>query len=133
MLKQHAGHEDEILGILGNEFGHWYQQHKFKSIPIDALYVVVFARCITVVMNDSSFLTDFGFSQNSYVMTLFIFIQFWKSSINCIFKLFNEYQSRRDELEADSYTAKIGLGLSLRSALIRNFKATRENIFVGSL
>ena len=24
LLEQHKGHEDEILGVLGNEFGHWH-------------------------------------------------------------------------------------------------------------
>ena len=78
------------MGILGNEFGHWHLQHKFKTIPMDLLYICIFARFIEFVIDDDSFLTDFGFAQKSYVMTLFIFIQFWKCSFNCVFKLFNE-------------------------------------------
>lgn len=84
-------------------------------------------------MNDASFLTDFGFTQFSYVMTLAIFFQFWMTSGNCIFTLINEYNSRRDEYEADSYAATIGLGPALRAALIRNFKENDEPIFFGSL
>lgn len=85
MLEYHKGHEEEILAILGQEFGHWQKMHAFKSIPIDILYMCIFAQCATTVMNDDSLLTEFGFTQQSYVMSLFLFIQIWMCSFNFIF------------------------------------------------
>ena len=62
LLERHKGHEDEILAILGHEFGHWYKMHHFKTIPMDTLYMCVFAKCATTVMEDDSLLIDFGFT-----------------------------------------------------------------------
>ena len=62
LLEHHKGHEDEILAILGHEFGHWHKMHLFKTIPMDTLYMCVFAECATTVMGDASLLTDFGFT-----------------------------------------------------------------------
>ena len=66
-------------------------------------------------------------------MSLFLLIQIWMCSIDIVFRIANEYLSRRDEYEADGYAVKIGFGPSLKSGLIRNFQSNQDNIFASRI
>ena len=95
--------------------------------------MTILGYCLAAAVKDDKLLLDFGFSQKSYVISLFLFAQIWLNSVDFLYKIISNYSSRKDDYEADLYAVTIGYGPSLRCALIRNFTINRNNIFVSSL
>ena len=60
LLATHKESENEILGIIANELGHWHKMHLFKNIPIDMLYMCLFSWYIVYFIRDEALLKDFG-------------------------------------------------------------------------
>ena len=52
LLRHHSENHEEILAILCHEFGHWKLNHLYRSIPIDTLYMVVFALYLMPLINN---------------------------------------------------------------------------------
>ena len=103
LLKHHAGHEDEILAILCHEFGHWDHMHLYRSIPIDTLYMVLFALFMTPLINNAGLLQAFGFKQESYIMSIFAGSLIWNHGIDWFAQIGFLWLSRYDETDADRY------------------------------
>ena len=78
-------------------------------------------------------LASFGFSQESYVMSIFCAGLIWQVAIDWFVQILFMYLSRKDETEADLYAVENGYGHSLRKGLIRNFGMNLDNIFCSRL
>jgi len=70
LLEHHDGHVQEILAILCHELGHWKEYHLYRSIPIDTMYMVIFALFLMPLVNNHILLASFGFKQESYIMSV---------------------------------------------------------------
>ena len=107
--------------------------HLYRGIPVDTIYMVLFALFLTPLVNNHGLLASFGFTQESYVVSIFCAGLIWQVVIDWFVQILFMYLMRRDETEADLYAVERGYGHALRRGLIRNFGVNLDNIFCSRL
>lgn len=131
---------DEIEAVLGHELGHYKKHHIIKKmlVSVPLIFLVTFAA--SLLIKNNSLYTSFGFSaelfkiegiQNMHPFAALeyagIFLLSLSLSSFAIFtSLISNYFSRKDEFEADRFSAQVcNGGDALCSALI---KLNKENL-----
>jgi len=122
MEKQSA---NEILAIVAHEVGHYKKKHIQKGIVLSILTSGFMFFLVSVFMENPELFAAFSMKNLSVYGSL-IFFQILFSPINIILSLFTNALSRKNEFEADKYSAKTtGDSLHLISGLK---KLTIENL-----
>lgn len=103
LLKHHDGHDEEILGIVAHELGHWKKKHLLQGTIINMVYMLLFGLFMKPVIDNNQFLASFNIYTESYFMTLVLFTRLYMVSIDVILRLFLNAKAREKELEADQY------------------------------
>lgn len=78
-------------------------------ILVDCLYMLLFAICINQALNSHTMLAAFGFTQESYFISLYLFFKIWSVSADMILRRGIDWNVRRLELLADFGTKKVGM------------------------
>lgn len=120
--------EDEILGVLAHEAGHWKKKHLLKRIIVsEALgFISIF---ISFKILQTDWLTQaFGLENNSFFAKLVI-LGFIGSLISFPFTPIGSYFSRKHEREADQMAVSLtGSGEGLFKALVKLSKDNLANL-----
>ena len=95
--------------------------------------MVLFCAMLTLLVDDVALLTSFGFKRESYAMSSFVCYLVWRETIEYWIEFLYRYLQRKDETEADTFAVEHGYGKHLKMALIRNFGANLDNIFISWL
>ena len=113
LIKLHGQHPDEILAVVAHELGHWKESHLIKSSLLDTLYMVVFGIFLQLLTNQPGFLLSFGFHHESYFVSLGLVVWLYTISLDIPIRAFvlNGF-ARSIELQADTYSVKLGYGIS---------------------
>lgn len=124
---------DEIEAVLAHELGHYKHRHiiKRQCVTIPLIFAALFA--ISMLIKNPQLYSGFGFLKNegTQIETPLLFIGLFLAflsfgSFAWIPSLIGNATSRRDEFQADAFSAKIcGSGKNLISALI---KLNKENL-----
>ena len=115
----------EILAIVAHEVGHYKKKHIQKGIVLSIISSGFMFFLVSVFMKNSELFTAFSMINLSVYGSL-IFFQILFSPINMILSLFTNALSRKNEFEADKYSAETtGDPLQLISGLK---KLTVENL-----
>lgn len=133
LIKQHQKHCDEIVSVIAHELGHWAESHLLKSALTDTIYMVIFGLFLLQVENSAGFLTSFGFHQESYFVSLGLFVWLFMISLDPILRVGMHLQQRYNEYRADSFATQQGYGISLQFALIRSHAENLDNLFTSSI
>lgn len=122
---------DEIEAVLGHELGHYKHHHIIKRmcVMIPLIFVVLFV--VNCLVRLPELYNGFGFGTNGIISYKMFFIGIFLTGL--VFSGYSRIQgvianffSRRDEFQADAFSAKIcGSGEPLISALI---KLNKENL-----
>ncbi|MDD7015145.1 MAG: M48 family metallopeptidase [Spirochaetales bacterium] len=129
--------DDEIEAVLGHELGHYKKHHIIKrmAVSLPLLFIAMFL--ISLLIKLPSLYTDFGFSADILKSSDKGAVAFLQLAIiplatsafegfNWIVKFISNHFSRKDEFEADRFSAELcGSGKPLSSALI---KLNKENL-----
>lgn len=103
---------DELVAVLGHEFGHYKLKHIVKRIcillPVEFILMYVLYRCA----QSNLLYTGFGFAVTSSQITSLQFIGLFLSSLVAgglqeIFSPLMNFGSRRDEYAADKFSANL--------------------------
>jgi len=129
MLKQHADHVDEIVAIIAHELGHWKEWHALWKCVVDTAYMVLFGCVLMLFQNQASFLLAFGFHQPSYFVSLGLFIWLYSMTVDVPLRIGLNYFSRYLEMRADSFSVRLGFGVSQKNALVRSAAKNLDNLF----
>lgn len=94
--------------------------------------MVIFGLLLLQVENSAGFLTAFGFHQESYFVSLGLFMWLFMVSVDPILQVAINAQHRYYEYRADRFAARHGLGTSLQNALIRTYAENLDSVFNSS-
>jgi STE24 endopeptidase len=122
---------DEIEAVLGHELGHYKKHHIVRrlAVSIPMLYLSLFV--VSLFITHVCLYAGFGFKTDTAVFSHMQFIGIFLlglvfSGYSWIYGLASNWASRRDEFEADCFSAALcGSGAPLASALI---KLNKENL-----
>ncbi len=123
--------DDEILAILGHELGHWKLGHTLSSFVVTQLYFGASFYCFSLCYGDGS--TDlyraFGFDGVDRpiptMIALLLFFQTIWAPIDKILSFILTINSRRNEFQADKFSADLGMSAKLQTGLC---KISLENL-----
>lgn len=101
LLEHHDKKDEEILAILTHELGHWTQMHIYLTIAIDVVYMAILGFFFSLCWNNPVMLTDFGFTQNSLFISIYLFFKVYSVTFDYpLRKLYNVYY-KWNETRAD--------------------------------
>jgi STE24 endopeptidase len=116
LLKQ--ANTPEIISILAHELGHWYNNHIYKQLIINQGHLFLLFFLFSKMISNQNLYQSFGFDSKPVIIGFILFL-FIYGPIDHIFGFFQNFMSRMNEFEADSYSKKLGFSSDLKSALIK--------------
>lgn|SRR5574344_1300100 len=123
--------EEEIEAVLGHELGHYKKHHIVKRLAVSIPLVFAALFIVSLFITHTQLYTGFGFAANADVFPHMQFIGIFLLSLvfggyGDLEKLVSNYFSRRDEFQADAFSAEVcGSGKPLITSLI---KLNKENL-----
>lgn len=113
--------ENEILGILAHELGHWSCSHIYKSIVLTEVNLLLLFTAFGFLFKYSMLYTSLGFpaGQEPILIGLVVVLQMILAPYNSILSFFATVLSRKFEFEADNFAVSLSYSNELRSALIK--------------
>lgn len=123
--------DEEICAVLAHELGHYKKKHIIKRMLISIFLEFIGAFVLSFILNRPALYENFGFAVNpellkNYAIAGVFLISIVVEGFSDITGLISNTSSRRDEFQADSFSAQlIGSGKPLASSLI---KLNKENL-----
>ncbi|XP_013138228.1 PREDICTED: CAAX prenyl protease 1 homolog [Papilio polytes] len=113
--------DQEILGILAHELGHWSCSHIYKSIGLTEVNLLLMFTAFDFLFEYPMLYTAIGFppGQKPIVIGLLVVLQLILAPYNSLLSFFVTALSRKFEFEADNFAINLNYGNELRSALIK--------------
>ncbi|KAG6453465.1 hypothetical protein O3G_MSEX008146 [Manduca sexta] len=113
--------EDEILGILAHELGHWSLSHIYKSISLTELNLLLLFTAFGLLFKYPLLYTSIGFPDNQepIIIGLIVVLQMILAPYNAILSYFATALSRKFEFEADNFAVSLSYANELKSALMK--------------
>lgn len=118
--------DEEILGILAHELGHWKLNHVLKNFTIGQVHLFFCFLIFAMLYQDTRLYQAFGFYdvQPVFIGLILIFMYIF-SPYNTLLEFLMTALSRRFEFQADAFAKKMHRASYLRSALV---KLNRDNL-----
>lgn len=113
--------ENEILGVLAHELGHWKCSHIYKSIALTEVNLLLLFSAFGFLFKYSLLYTSLGFppGQEPVIIGLIVVLQLILAPYNSLLSFFATALSRKFEFEADNFAVSLNFANELRSALIK--------------
>ncbi|CAG9787701.1 unnamed protein product [Diatraea saccharalis] len=113
--------DDEILGVLAHELGHWSCSHIYKSIVLTEVNLLLLFTAFGLLFKYSTLYTALGFpaGQEPIIIGLIVVLQMILAPYNSILSYFTTALSRKFEFEADNFAVALNYPNELKSALIK--------------
>lgn len=113
--------ENEILGVLAHELGHWKCNHIYKSIALTEVNLLLLFSAFGFLFQYSLLYTSLGFppGQEPAIIGLIVVLQLILAPYNSLLSFFATALSRKFEFEADNFAVSLNYAKELRSALIK--------------
>ncbi|KAN0038009.1 hypothetical protein ACTA71_000181 [Dictyostelium dimigraforme] len=101
--------KEELLAVLGHEFGHYKMSHTLKQMLLVQVHLVTLLYGFSLLINDDQLYQQFGFvsSKDSVLVGLTLFM-FLYAPIEHIFSLIINIFSRKYEFQADDFAVELG-------------------------
>ncbi|XP_064473049.1 CAAX prenyl protease 1 homolog [Ornithodoros turicata] len=118
--------DEEILGILAHELGHWKLSHVLKNFAIGQVHLFFCFMIFAMLYQDARLYEAFGFydTQPVFIGLILIFMYIF-SPYNTLLEFLMTGLSRRFEFQADAFAKKLHRASYLRSALV---KLNKDNL-----
>ena len=137
LVEQMSG--EEVEAVMGHELGHYKKHHIIKKLIISIPVMVACLFVVSIIVKNPAIYEGFGFTVQTAVNNAgkqivspymqyvgFFFTAIVFSGYGVIVSLISNTASRKDEFEADMFSAKLcGNGKALSTALI---KLNKENL-----
>ncbi|XP_077488071.1 CAAX prenyl protease 1 homolog [Amblyomma americanum] len=124
--KKTGCNDDEILGVLAHELGHWKLSHVIKNFVIGQVHLFFCFMIFSLLYTDEQAYRAFGFynSKPIFIGLMLIFMYIF-SPYNTLVDFLMTALSRHFEFQADAFARGMHRASYLRSALI---KLNRDNL-----
>lgn len=117
--------EEELVGVLAHEIGHFKKKHIVKSLVVGTLTTGVMFFLLGLMMNNRALFDAFGVRETSVYVSLVLF-GILMSPVSEILSVAGNGLSRKHEFEADAYAAEVtGDPQAMADALV---KLSRDNL-----
>jgi len=110
--------DDEIVAVLAHEIGHYKGKHVIQSIALSFVITGLMLYLFSVVVNSPYLSESLGSSNPSFHLGLIVFGILY-SPLSLLIGLMTNYQSRKNEFEADRFVKKNFSSGILSTALIK--------------
>lgn len=122
LIKQSTS--DEVVAVLGHEFGHWKLNHTIIQLVLSQIQSFLIFFLFSQVINNQHLYQSFGFNTKP---TLIGFMLFGNILVpfNQILSFLMTLLTRKFEFQADHFAVTLGYGSLLKDALI---KLQKENL-----
>ena len=110
--------DDEIVAVLAHEIGHYKGKHIIQSIALSFVITGLMLYLFSVVVNSPYLSESLGSSNPSFHLGLIVFGILY-SPLSLLIGLMTNYQSRKNEFEADRFVKKNFSSVILSTALIK--------------
>lgn len=121
--------DDEIIGVLAHEMGHFKHKHIIKQMFVSMGMIFVVFFLLHVVLQFPAFFQAFGIQFSSAYLGFLLFGLYFSSLTFWVSPLFS-FWSRKNEFEADRFAAAHGpSGQALCDALIKLNVENLSNLF----
>lgn len=121
--------DDEVVGILGHELGHWKLGHTLSNFVITQLYFGAsfygFSLCYKTVELYQAFGFDGVDRPIPTIIALLLFFQTLWAPVDKILSFMQTMHSRKCEFEADEFSGGMGMSQELQTGLC---KISLENL-----
>ncbi|CAG4930716.1 unnamed protein product [Colias eurytheme] len=113
--------DNEILGVLAHELGHWKCSHIYKSIALTEVNLLLLFSAFGLLFKNSLLYTTLGFSsgQEPIIIGLIVVLQLILAPYNSLLSFFATALSRKFEFEADNFAVGLNYANELKSSLIK--------------
>lgn len=117
--------EEELVGVLAHEIGHFKKKHIVKSLLVGTLTTGAMFLLLGLMMNNRALFDAFGVKETSVYVSLVLF-GILMSPVSEILSVAGNWMSRKHEFEADAYAAEVtGNPQAMSDALL---KLSRDNL-----
>ncbi|KAJ3219643.1 hypothetical protein HDU67_000131 [Dinochytrium kinnereticum] len=110
--------QEEVLGILAHELGHWQLSHLFKRLAWVQTQLFGVFYLFSHFVNAAPFYAAFGFETKPIIIGIILFTYIYQP-IDALFSFLGNVISRAHEFEADAFAKKLGYAKVLASGLIK--------------
>jgi STE24 endopeptidase len=107
---------EEIVAVLAHEIGHYKHKHIIKGFILNSLQMLFTLYILSLFINNVYLSMALGSKQASFHLGIISFGILY-SPISLIISILFNYVSRKNEFQADKFTAKYGLSNQLINAL----------------
>mmetsp|Transcript_11361 Transcript_11361/g.13003 ORF Transcript_11361/g.13003 Transcript_11361/m.13003 type:complete len:517 (+) Transcript_11361:180-1730(+) len=115
--------DNEILGILGHELGHWKLGHTMSNFVITQLYSGAAFYFFSLCYTSQELVSAFGFNDISRpvptIIALLLFFQTLWAPVDKILSFLLTVFSRYNEFSADKFSHELGYSEHLQSGLVK--------------
>jgi STE24 endopeptidase len=126
LIEKHS--EDELVGVLAHEIGHYKKGHLVTSLLVGILTTGAMFFLLGLMMNNRSLFDAFGVKETSVYVSLVLF-GIVMSPVNDLLSVAGNWLSRKHEFEADAYAAEVtGEPEALAGALRQLSKDNLSNL-----
>lgn len=126
LIEKHS--EDELVGVLAHEIGHYKKGHLVTSLLVGILTTGAMFFLLGLMMNNRSLFDAFGVKETSVYVSLVLF-GIVMSPVNDLLSVAGNWLSRKHEFEADAYAAEVtGKPEALAGALRQLSKDNLSNL-----
>lgn len=112
--------DNEILGVLAHELGHWKCSHIYKSIALTEINLLLLFTAFGLLFEYPMLYKALGFyNSQPVIIGLIVVLQMILAPYNSILSFFVTALSRKFEFEADNFAVALNYSKELKSALIK--------------
>ncbi|CAH0553975.1 unnamed protein product [Brassicogethes aeneus] len=123
LLKKEDGtgcDNDEILGILSHELGHWSFNHVLKNLVVIQVNLFLLFAVFSTMFKSPKIYQVAGFYKSQPVLIgLYVVLMYIMTPYNALLSFLSTCMSRRFEFQADDFAVQLKRGAPLQSALIQ--------------
>ena len=117
----------EIVSVLGHELGHWKKSHFIFNMLFVFTYIFILFYLLQFFMYEKSIFIDFGFTQKSTFIGLYLFFQIY-SPMSYFINILQYFMTRKFEYQADNFACEIGYGEQLKTSLTKLTEENKSNL-----
>lgn len=117
--------EDELVGVLAHEIGHFKKGHIVKALVLSTLTTGVMFFLLGLMMQNRSLFDAFGVKETSVYVSLVLF-GIVMTPVNDLLSVAGNWLSRKHEYEADAYAAEVTGNPGAMADALR--KLSRDNL-----
>lgn len=117
----------EIVAVLAHEIGHYKKRHIYKSLIFSLLQISLMLLLFWGALNTPIIAASLGSVSNKFYMGLTAFALLY-SPVSFLMGIITNYISRKNEYQADAFSAGFGLSDELIHALIKLSVTSLSNL-----